>query len=358
MARLTAIPMPKSRLTGFITFYVLFLAIGSLYPFTGWAPLSSWSADFLTAPWPRYITRTDLATNMLSYAPLGYSFALWFSRPGHRLGGVALGVVTATMLSLLCEALQQFLPNRIASNLDLLVNGLGGLLGALLAIHHSRWLRAFRALGRWRRHWFRHGLATTLGLALLGLWLLAQFALVPVSGVGWLQLHLRPLDRPPDSLSGINTAWLLALFVEMVAVGAFTSCLLRPGRYVGAMALLFFVAFFAKLLVATILLKLSVVGGVLSLETLTAFILALWLLLLPAVSRHRIGVALVGMALLIVSRLLLAEDFLPRASFLNIVGLAKHLGAWWPVMGLWWLSSQIARKLGTAVSNPHFSKPS
>lgn len=331
------IPESRPRLLGFILFYSLFILVGSLYPFSGWVGLDASPVHFLTAPWPRYITRTDLATNLLSYAPLGYAFALWFFSPGHRLRGVILGVMAGALLSLLCETLQQFLISRIASNLDLLVNSLGVFLGALLAVHHSRWLRAFRAMRRWRKRWFRQGPATSLGLVLLALWLIAQFALVPISGIGWLHLHLRPLDLPPEGLANINTAWLLALFAEMVAVGAFTGCLLRPGRYVGGLTLLFFSAFLAKLLVATILLKLSVVGGVLSLETLAAFILALWLLLLPDVSRDRTGVALAGMILLILTRALLAQDFLPRASFLNIVGLAKHLGALWPVLGLGWL---------------------
>lgn len=331
------------RLLGFIALYSLFILVGSLYPFTGWQGFGDVSLRFLSDPWPRYITRTDLATNLLSYAPLGYAFALWFSSPGHRLRGLVLGALAGVCVSFLCENLQQLLPSRIASNLDLLVNSLGALLGALLAIHHSRWLRAGRAMRRWRQRWFHAGASTGLGLVLLALWLIAQFALVPVSGIGWLHLHLRPLDLPPESLAGINIAWLLALFAEMAAVGAFAGCLLRPGRYVGGLTVLFFVAFFAKLLVATILLKLSVVGGVLSLETLTAFILALWLLLLPAVSRHRAGVALAGMALLIAARLFMAQDFMPRASFLNIVGLAKHLGALWPVLGLGWLALALAR---------------
>lgn len=332
------------RLPIFLLLYGILILAGSLYPFSGWQSMPGPPFAFLTAPWPRYFTRTDLATNLLSYAPLGYTFALWFSLPGHRLRGVILGVMAGSLLSFTCEALQQLLPSRIASNLDLVVNMLGVLLGALLAIHHRRWLRALRALQRWRARWFHPGLATNLGLALLALWLLAQFALVPTSGIGWLQLHLRPLDRPPAGLAGINTAWLLALFMEMVAVGAFTGCLLRPGRYVGGLTLLFFVAFFAKLLVATVLLKFSVAGGVLSLETLTAFILALWLLLLPAVSRGRRTVALAGMVVLILARATLTEDFLPRTSFLNIVGLAKHLGALWPLAGLGWLMVALLRR--------------
>lgn len=334
-------------LQAFLLVYGLLILTGSLYPFSGWEAQTGSLFSFLNAPWPRYFTRTDLATNLLSYAPLGYGFALWFSLPGHRLRGVILGVLAGSLLSFTCESLQQLLPSRIASNLDLLVNVLGVLLGALLAIHHSRWLRAFSAMKRWRGNWFRPGPATNLGLGLLALWLLAQFALVPISGIGWLQLHLRPLDNPPTDLSGINTAWLLALFVEMVALGAFTGTLLRPGRYVGGLTLLFFAAFFSKLLVATALLKLSVVGGILSLETLAAFILALWLLLLPDVSRDRVGVAMVGMAVLVLLRLILAEDFMPRASFLNIVGLAKHLGALWPVAGLGWLVVALTRRSPT-----------
>lgn len=342
----------NSRLAGFLLFYGIFILLGSLYPFSDWVGLDFAPWHFLSAPWPRYITRTDLATNLMSYAPLGYAFALLFSHPGHRARGVTLGVMAGIVFSFLCESLQQALPSRIASNLDLLVNSLGALLGALLSLHHGRWLRAGRAINRWRDRWFRSGSVTSLGLALLSLWLIAQFALVPVTGVGWLHLHLRPLDLPPPDLAGINTPWLLALFAEMVAVGAFAGNLLRPGRYVGGLTVLFLAAFVGKLLAATVLLRLAVVGGVLSLETLAAFVLAFWLLLLPVVSRHRYGFAMAGMALLILARLSLTEDFMPRASFLNIVGLAKHLGALWPILGLGWLVAARVGKRRPPINTP------
>jgi hypothetical protein len=251
---------------------------------------------------------------------------------------VILGVMGGLLLSFVCEALQQLLHSRIASNLDMLVNGLGALVGGLLAIHHSRWLRAGAAVQRWRQRWFHPGTASDLGLALLLVWLLAQFALVPVAGIGWLPLHLRPLDTPPESLAVLNPSWFLALFLEVLAVGTLTATLLKPGRYVAGMVLVVLVAFLAKLIVATVLLKLVVVGGILSLETLAAFLFAFWLLLLPVVSRQRRAVATLGLGLILVTRLVLAKDYLPEASFLNVVGLAKHLGALWPVMGLVWLA--------------------
>lgn len=330
----------RVRLFLFLGVYSALMLLGSLSPFTGWSlPEGGWPAvtAFLQAPWPRYVTRTDLATNLLLYSPFGYACALWFSTPGHRLWGVLAGLLAGVTFSFMCESLQQFLPARNASNLDLLVNTLGAFIGALLAIHHSRWLRAGAALRRWRERWFHDGRAANLGLVLLALWLASQFSLVPASGIGWLHLHLRPLDLPLDNLAGLNLAWLLALLAEMIAAGAFAACLLRPGRYVGGLALLFFVAFLVKLLAATILLKLSVVGGVLSLETLAAFILAFWLLLLPTISRQRWFVAVFGMLLLVLLRTSLAQGFLPVGSVLNIVGLAKHLGALWPLFGLLWL---------------------
>jgi VanZ family protein len=292
--------LPRLRL--FLLLYGAFLAIGSLHPFSGWTSLDGWSLDFLSAPWPRYITRTDLATNLLVYGPLGYVLALVFSAPGRRGRGVALGALAAALVSLALESLQQLLPGRIASNLDVLVNCLGGLTGALLALHHSRWLRAGQAAGRWRGRWFSPGRATNLGLAVLVLWFLSQFSLLPTPGIGWLHLHLRPLDKASASLHALNTAWLLALFLEIAVVGAFTACLLRPGRYVGGMTLLLVSAFITKLLAATILIRPSALGGVFSLETLAGFLLAFWLLLLPTVSSHRRLAATLGLALLVGDR--------------------------------------------------------
>lgn len=332
---MTVDPTTKARLKGFIALYVLLLTIGSLYPFTGWSPLTDWSAGFLTDAWPRYITRTDLATNLLIYLPLGYALARWFSRPGHGAHGVIAGAFSGLGLSLLLESGQQLLPGRIASNLDMLVNGLGALSGALLTLHHGRWVRAGRSLHRWRDRWFHAGVLTNIGLALLLLWFLSQFALLPFPGMGWLGLHLRPIDTPPGGLDQINFPWFVAVTLEMFTLGMFAANLLRPGRYVSGMLLLVALAFFMKLLAATILLKLKVVGGVLSLETLAGFLLAFWLLLTPPASRHRMRFALLLLGVTLLGRLWLADFRLWQpVSILNIVGLAKAIALLWPFLSL------------------------
>ncbi len=315
--------------------YLALVVVSSLHPFAGWASPAQWSLQFITAPLPPFITRTDLTTNFLVYLPLGYLLALRLSQPRRRGRAVLLTTLAGLGLSLGLESLQQLIPGRIASNLDAALNTLGTLTGALLTLHHGRLLRASRRAWRWRQDWFRPGWAVDVGIALVFAWGLAQFALLPVPGAGWLELHLRPFDTAPGGLDQLNLAWFAAVALEMAALGAFTACLLRPGRYVSALVLLFLLAFAVKLLAATFLLKLKVVGGVLSLETLAAFLLAFWLLLTPWVSRHRPLAAFGLLTAILLLRLALGGHLLlPKASLLNIVGLAKAAAAFWPWLAI------------------------
>lgn len=323
--------------------YALLLALGSLLPLHGW-DTARWSSAFVTAPLPPYITRTDISTNFLVYVPFGYLLALAFRRPRRRWLAVALATLAGLATSLGLESLQQLVPGRIASNLDVFLNTLGVATGAVISPHHQRLRRAARRIAQWRRRWFGPGLAVDAGLALLLLWGLAQFSLLPMPGAGWLELHLRALDTSLGGLDRLNLRWFAALTLELLAVGAFTACLTRPGRYVSAMTLLFVLAFALKLLTATILLRLKVVGGVLSVETLAGFLVAYWLLLNPLVSRHRQALAAMFLSLVIAVRLGLAEYLLlPDASLLNIVGLAKAAASLWPYLALLVLLSPFPR---------------
>lgn len=319
----------------FLAGYCVLLILGSLYPFRGWEGLEGWSAAFVADPLPRYITRHDITTNLLVYLPLGYALALLGALPRRRLPGILLAVLLGGAFSFALESLQQLLPSRVASNLDVYLNTVGTLVGASLAVHHGRWLRAWGAFRHWRRRWFQpHGPATP-GLWLLLLWAFSQFALLPFPGLGWLDLHLRPIDTPPAHLAQLNLPWFLAVFLEMAAVGTFASTLLKPGRYVSAMLLLFLTAFLLKLLAASVMLKLRVLGGILSLETLAAFLAALWFLLLPVISRRRRTWAALLAGLILAGRLAWVEAPLwPASSLVNLVGLAAHVGALWPVLVL------------------------
>jgi len=152
--------------------YGVLLVYGSLSPWTGWRSLGVDPLAFLRAPWPTHATAFDLALNVLAYLPLGLLLGLAL-HPRLR-GGLAFAVAIglAGGLSVLLEVLQNYLPARIASNLDVLTNVAGAALGALAATLLAPTLIDGRRLAQARRRWFRpHSAALVL---LAALWPLAQ----------------------------------------------------------------------------------------------------------------------------------------------------------------------------------------
>ena len=106
--------------------YALLILYASLYPLTGWRDSGASPIDFLLAGWPRYTTPFDMATNLAAYVPLGFTMAAAWRRHSGAAAAIVLTVLLATVLSLTLECLQNYLPGRVASNLDLGGNALGG----------------------------------------------------------------------------------------------------------------------------------------------------------------------------------------------------------------------------------------
>ena len=152
--------------------YTVLLVYGSLSPWTGWRALGVDPLAFLHAPWPVYVTAFDLTLNVLAYAPLGLLSALALHPHLRRLPAFATIVAAAAVLSVLVESLQNYLPARIASNLDVLTNVAGASLGALAGMGLAPALIGDRRLQQARRRWFRPHCAPLLLLA--ALWPLAQ----------------------------------------------------------------------------------------------------------------------------------------------------------------------------------------
>jgi VanZ family protein len=188
------------------------IVYASLYPFSGWRVpgVSPWA--FLSLPWPKYWTSFDVVANLLGYLPLG---ALVFGaavRTGHRTRfAITVGCAAGLVLSFAMEWLQNFLPLRVSSNLDLFLNATGAGLGVALAT----WLHQWGALDRWqvvRERWFIASSAG--GLSLLCLWPLGLLFPTPVPlGLGQVLTRLR--DTAADWLQGtaLETAaspWLHA----------------------------------------------------------------------------------------------------------------------------------------------------
>ena len=161
-------PRHRSSAAPLAWLYAALIVYASLYPFLPWRVPGVSPLAFLTLPWPKWWTWFDLAANLLGYIPLG---ALVFGaavRSGVQVGpSLALALGAGTGLSLAMELLQNFLPQRVASNVDLGLNALGTLIGASLGL----WIHRLGGVERWqaaRDRWFITRSAG--GLALLLLW--------------------------------------------------------------------------------------------------------------------------------------------------------------------------------------------
>ena len=158
--------------------YAALIVYASLYPFSGWRVPGVPLLAFLVAPWPHWWTGFDLVSNLLGYLPLGALLFGAMVRSGMPAGAaLAMAVGGGTALSFGMEFTQNFLPQRVASNLDLALNALGTLIGVALAwlIHRrggvERWQTA-------RDRWFIGRSAG--GLALLLLWPIGLLFPLPV----------------------------------------------------------------------------------------------------------------------------------------------------------------------------------
>lgn len=150
---------------------MLIVVDASLFPFRGWRDLGLAPYDYLFAGWPPHALPFDLLVNAIGYLPLGFIAGLALHP---RLRGVAT-VVAATalcaVLSIHLEALQTYLPSRVASKVDVLANGVGGLVGAVLAARFAHTLLDTGRLRVWRTRWFASD--ASRGLVLVVVWFAA-----------------------------------------------------------------------------------------------------------------------------------------------------------------------------------------
>lgn len=131
----------------------LLIVYASLYPFSGWRVTADPWWLFLTQ-WPRYWLRFDVISNWLGYIPLGFlgAAALLSQRPPHSprpWGALLLVAVACSALSLTMEITQNYLPWRVPSLADWLLNSAGGMTGILCANLAQKW-GWFRLWQAWR----------------------------------------------------------------------------------------------------------------------------------------------------------------------------------------------------------------
>ena len=129
--RNTSMNRNRSTLRSYLTTgYALFIVYASLSPFTGWQEqgLEFWAV--LSSPLGQTYSWFDAATNYLAYLPFGLLLGLTLRARVNAAWSVVLATLAGLLFSALMEYTQMYLPGRVSSNVDLLMNGFGMLSGA------------------------------------------------------------------------------------------------------------------------------------------------------------------------------------------------------------------------------------
>ena len=330
--------------------WVFALAIGSLFPITSWTARGLDPLAFLTEPWPRWWTSSDVLLNILAYVPFGLfgALATW-PRAGVR-GSIVWPVVAGFALSLSLEALQNWLPSRIPSRLDVLANGSGTLIGALAGALLAPRLIGQARLNAWFGRWFAKG--SYYGWLLLIAWILSQVApqsrlfsagelQLPWSDLGYLNpmpelagLTIRLTTSLTTGLTGLTAAALLesltviaALVTVMLIV---TACTRSPAPRAAIAGFIVLIALAGRSALVKTLMPDSVTDHWASAGALGGLLCGALLALGASTLRERARRrALVAAAL----TLLVTGPIKPELAFQNSAAMAWSTGSWRNVAG-------------------------
>jgi VanZ family protein len=185
-------PRHHSSAAPLAAIFAALVVYASLYPFDDWRALNASPFAFLVLPPTRWWTAFDVSVNVLGYMPLGavlFGALVRSGVPPRKC--IRNAWLMAFMLSLSMEVTQNFLPRRVASNVDLALNAIGAGLGIMLAlaVHRLGWVERWQQL---RDRWFIPHSAG--GLALLVTWPLGLLIPTPVAlGVGRILPRLHDL---------------------------------------------------------------------------------------------------------------------------------------------------------------------
>lgn len=362
----------RSSATPLAIAYALLIVYASLYPFGPWRwPAGHALADLALLPWPRWRDRFDEVANLLGYLPLGGLVAGAVLRRGGHLGwAAAAGLLGPAALSFVMETVQNFIPSRVPSLRDWVLNAAGAAVGVLLAAAAQRlgWVDRWQAM---RQRWFVRQSAGAI--ALLMLWPVGLLFPQPVPlGVGQIGDELRqlalaavadtPLEAdvefwlaagPATPLSPLREGLAIALGLAVPCLVAF-AVTARGWRRVVLVAGAALLAFGVTTLSTALNFGPDHALTWLTPTSLPAFGAGLALALLGSLAGRRLAAALglVAVAALVVLVAQAPSDPYFAASlqaweqgrFIRFHGLARWVGWLWPYLAMLWLLSRVSAR--------------
>ncbi len=357
---------PRSLASLLAMVWLVLIVYASLYPFVGWRlPPAGGLADWLRLPWTRWIPGFDPASNLLGYLPLGMLVCqVGMHRAASPWRAIAASVAAASLLSYGMEVIQQFVPGRVPSAPDWVMNTSGALLGAMLA-----WLMdsmGWAARWRWLHdRWLEQGGAGAAALLLL--WPVALLFPSPLPfGLGQIGGRLRGLAI--DSVDGVPWAepvmqWLRSAVVVLPAsaglelavavLGLLAPCLLAYSASVSTWRRGCLVLGALAVAAASVTLSTALNFGpehalawrtpVVTMAMLTVAVVAAALIWVsPRVANGLTLVALTGLVVLVHQAP--ADPYFAQSlqaweqgTFIRFHGLAQWVGWLWPYAAMAWL---------------------
>jgi VanZ family protein len=339
-----------SRLAGYLALACLVLVVyASLIPFTGWRDPGVEIGSFLFAPWSRHIRRFDIFINFLAYLPLGFLLVLALQSRLSIRGALTVSALTGFALSLAMEAVQMYLPTRTSSTLDVLTNGLGGLIGALIAARQDVRNLIAIDLADFRDRWVIPGNLGDLGLVLLGLWFVSQLnPSLPLLGIVFFAENSSPFMR------GFSLIGTLSVMCNLLGISLLLMLLMRTAKAaLIAILVLLLTASVIKLLAAAVLLRPQALLQWLTAESVIGIGYGLFIVAASLLLTLRRVILLCAFALtagIFVSHLHRSDAQSALALFswhyghlLNFTGLARIVAELWPFAALGYLCLFVQR---------------
>jgi VanZ family protein len=281
-------PEQRAKMPLLIFVFIALIVYGSLFPFTEWSEPKVALFSFLFS-WPKTVEKADLVQNILAYAPLGLFLVSYLTRFMRFRPAIITATLAGTMLSLIMECIQQYLPSRISSTIDLAMNLLGTFAGGLLAAFLAQEIISGARFMALRKRWFRTGAVPDIALVTLALWALSQTSpLVPTFDMGQLRYGLSRLFHSLQAPEKLNIAQTLTYALYIAALGLLTQIAGRPGRPV--------LKPFALFIACVLALKVAIVGRQLSLEAVTGAMAAILVLLPLSRLKNTTAVGMIGIA--------------------------------------------------------------
>jgi VanZ family protein len=335
----------------------------SWFPFSGWRSSGLSPFAFLNLQPQRYWTGFDVMVNIVGYMPFGALLVLAMHPLLRRWWAVLAASIAGVLVSGVMEVVQNYLPSRVPSNLDLFTNAGGCAFGALVGLLFAPLLLDQSRLYRLRRRWF--AAYASQGLVLVGLWPLAQVypqgylfgngQILPTLSEWlseWLDtdIDLVAMLRGGTDMS-VEQYWLSETIITacgMTGAALTLLCLTRRGApRMWLMLAMVFAGIVVKTLASSLFFAPSnalvwitpgAEGGF-----LIGLIMLAGLAFAPQVAQRRLAVVTLILALIVVNTIPANPYFIAtlqswqQGRFLNFNGAAMFLGMAWPFFALWFL---------------------